>query len=262
MDEQPVCRLCGGDVKRVFNGQVLAKYNVGYEQCQRCGSLQTEPPYWLGEAYGQNLSSLDTGAGQRVLDNFAAVHVLARVLGLRNLLDFGGGDGLMCRLLRDHGFNAFATDKHAKGGYAQGFGDPDFASPDLLTSFEVFEHMAAPALEIDELFTLRPKVLMLTTQMYSDQGPDWWYLAKESGQHVFFYSREAMKLIAEKYGYELRFIGGFIVFALPGLISFAKRQLLQRLMQGRLLRLMRARLAYLQPEGFLKDHEAMRERQR
>ena len=57
-----VCRLCRGDLVPKFNGLVLHKYEVRYLECDRCGSLQTESPFWLDDAYKLNLSNLDSGA--------------------------------------------------------------------------------------------------------------------------------------------------------------------------------------------------------
>ncbi len=84
-----------------FRRRVLEQHDVAYLQCGQCQSLQTEPPYWLDEAYREhNLSNLDTGAAQRNLQNLAACWSIAKVLGVRNVLDVGGGDGLLPAVAR------------------------------------------------------------------------------------------------------------------------------------------------------------------
>lgn len=86
-------RLCSGNVTAQFKLTVLNKHQIQYYQCTECLSLQTEPAYWLAEAYGQNLSNLDTGAVQRNWNNFYVIYILCHIFKLRNLLDLGGGDG-------------------------------------------------------------------------------------------------------------------------------------------------------------------------
>ena len=103
--------------------------------------MQTERPYWMQEAYSTNLSILDTGAGQRNLLNLAATYAVCGLLRANNVIDFGGGDGLLCRLLRDYEVNCFVSDKYAAATYARAFVTPDFDRPDILLAFEVFEHL-------------------------------------------------------------------------------------------------------------------------
>ena len=97
------CHLCGSAMAPQFKAEILSKYDVGYFRCDGCGSLQTEPPHWLGEAYASNLGDRDCGAAQRNLSNFAVCLALAKIWGVRNAIDHGGGDGLLTRMLRDYG---------------------------------------------------------------------------------------------------------------------------------------------------------------
>src|ERR1700730_9135404 len=113
------CRLCQGRLSFRFKSTVLGRYSVHYFECRECRSLQTEPPYWLNEAYSHNLSGLDTGAAQRNLHNLAACYIISKLFGATDAIDYGGGDDLLCRLLRDYGLNCFVSDKYAKVTYAQ-----------------------------------------------------------------------------------------------------------------------------------------------
>lgn len=248
------CRLCGGPTAACFVLAVMAKYRVEYLRCERCGSLQTEKPYWLGEAYAHNLSHLDTGAAQRNTNNLAACYAVAKLFGLRKVLDMGGGDGLLCRLLRDYGINCFVKDKYAAPSYAQGFSEPDFDQPDLVIASELLEHLADPGAELDEIFGPRPPVLLVTTAIYSGQGTEWWYLAPEAGQHVFFYSRSALELIATRYGYALLLSGGFILFIRKERFSATSAFFAWLLLRGRILSLIKAFLALSPAPGAWRDH--------
>ncbi|MBK8108789.1 MAG: hypothetical protein IPK42_25465 [Betaproteobacteria bacterium] len=152
MSANGACRLCGGAITPAFSTRVLGRYTVRYGLCGQCRSLQSESPYWLAEAYSRNLSSLDTGAAQRNLRNLAASYAVARIYAAHNLLDLGGGDGLLCRLLRDTGLNCHVRDRYAQPTYAQGFDRPDFEVPDMVTAFEIFEHLPEPAVDLAEFF--------------------------------------------------------------------------------------------------------------
>lgn len=220
------CRLCGGTLSPRFQLLVLHKHRVSYFECQTCHSLQTETPYWLEEAYQKsNLSYLDTGAAQRNLNNQALCLALARLFGAKNVVDRGGGDGLLCRLLRDHGLNCFVSDKYAQPTYAQGFTSPTFTQPDMLIAFEVLEHFAQPKEDVKDLFSTNAKIVFASTLPYTNNGQDWWYLSLDSGQHVFFYSPQALQMIAKNHGYEVMIRDGYALFVQSRHITWIKKKL-------------------------------------
>ena len=247
------CRLCDGSLSHRFDLRILGTHDVQYFECTNCGSLQTEPPHWLDEAYGnENLSSLDTGAAQRNVHNLAACFAICRLFNFRNAIDVGGGDGLLCRMLRDHEINCYVKDKYATPSYAQGFTEQNFDTPDLLIGFELLEHFANPKSDLEELFQHHPSALLLSTELYTNEDSDWWYLAPESGQHVFFYSKKALELIASRFDYSPVFSGGFVLLlknASPLKKAFA-RLLLNRFV----CRLIRGIVVILPARGTSKDH--------
>lgn len=245
-------------MRKQFALKVLEKYDVEYSKCSLCASLQCERPYWLSEAYQSNLALLDTGAAQRNLANLAAAFPVSRILGLKNLVDYGGGDGLLCRLLRDYGLNCFVHDKYAAASYAHGFAIPNFERPELLLAFEVLEHFESPRNDLDALFKLNPDAIFASTGIFSDQGPDWWYLTPETGQHVFFYSRQALRQIAESKGYDLLISSNYILFLKADSTSRLKRLLLRLTMQKITLRLTGAILRLLPAKGVWSDFYALR----
>jgi hypothetical protein len=242
----------------MFSLRILHKYDVAYLKCGECNSLQTERPYWTKEAYASSLSMLDTGAGQRNLSNLAASYSVSRVLRLKNTVDFGGGDGLLCRLLRDYGINCFVTDKFASATYASGFTTPNFSQPEMLLAFEVLEHFEDPRKDLRYLFNSNPQCLLLSTAVYSGQGPDWWYLAPDSGQHIFFYSREALSYIAKTYGYSLLVCSGYSLLMSPGISNGLARCLIRILLNKYALRLVSAGMRFLPATGVWKDHNSLR----
>jgi len=246
------CRLCQGELLSRFQLEVLNKYDVHYFSCKHCQSLQTEVPYWLDEAYGEsNLSNLDTGAAQRNLDNLAAVYAICKLFNFENVIDVGGGDGLLTRLLRDFEINCFVKDKFARTTYAQGFTEENFDHPDLVLGFELIEHYPNPSIDLDNLFAYKPKAIFLSTGIYNHHQEDWWYLAPESGQHIFFYSKAALELIATKYQYNLIIRGGYLLF-IQDRFSF-KRWIVRKLLKGANLRRIKAYLMTKTPHGVGKD---------
>ena len=258
--EQIVCRLCRAAASYSFTLMVMKKYSVGYYLCTDCKSLQTELPYWLDEAYASNLNDLDTGAAHRNLENLAVSLTIARLFGFTNVLDVGGGDGLLCRLLRDHGLNAYVSDSYAQPVYAQGFSVPDFSGADMLTAFEVFEHFAEPCREIDALFAKRPSTILIMTTPYQNEGPEWEYLIPETGHHIFFYGEQALAKIASNYDYDLLRHGNYTLFCKRGLLTNANRLYVRFRLHPRIVRLFRAVLAYRRIDGYVRDAHLIADR--
>lgn len=237
----------------MFSKTILGKHDVEYLECVNCGSLQTEKPHWIDEAYSNKiLSNTDTGAAQRNLSNLVACFVISKVFDLKNAIDIGGGDGLLCRLLRDYDINCYVKDKYASPTYAQGFTEQDFDRPDLVIGFEVLEHFPNPNTDLSDLFKYSPNVLLLSTEIYTNQPSDWWYLSPETGQHVFFYTEKALKLIAEKYQYSLVISGGFILFVRNA--SSLKMTLAKIFLKGRVCKLIKSYIFQLPTPGVWKDH--------
>src|ERR1700722_6936912 len=143
--EVDTCRACGGATARAFEATILGRYSVNFLKCQVCESLQPQRPFWIAESYTVAIAATDTGAMVRNLQCHAAVYVVAALCQVRGrLLDSGGGAGVLCRMLRDHGFDAHLSDKHADPVFARAFSIPidecragDFA---LVSAVEVLEH--------------------------------------------------------------------------------------------------------------------------
>lgn len=201
----PSCRLCGGGTLARFTASVLGRHDVTYWHCEACGSLQTDLPYWLKEAYASVDLAADLGMAARTLQMAQRVSLALRFAGIDHqtrCLDYGGGNGLFCRMMRDQGFDFWNFDKYVTPFYCAGFAAERPTAPcAVVTSFEVFEHLAEPAREIDAIFGLAPDLWIFSTQLYSGQGVDWDYLARANGRHVFFYSARALASLAARRGY-------------------------------------------------------------
>lgn len=204
---QPSCRLCGNAVEDFFVKTVLRKYSVHYYQCQTCRCLQTEEPYWLAEAYKYTLHPVDVTSARRLLECRRRTYLTAWAFGISNhvpILDWGGGDGLLVRMLRDLGLDAYVYDKYAENKYAIGFESTGDAKYGMITAFEVLEHLPSPGQELAEMLKGEPDMVLVSTEQYADQGPEWDYLAPETGQHVFFWSDQGMRWVAERFRYRVQ----------------------------------------------------------
>ena len=251
------CRLCGAEAAYKFSARLIAKYDVRYYVCSGCGSLETEQPFWLDEAYSLNLGDLDCGSAQRNLHNFAACLAIARIWGIRSAVDFGGGDGLLTRLLRDRHLDCYVEDKYGSPTYARQFSTPP-ARTDAIFAFEVVEHFVDPSAEIGALFARRPKVLFGTTSRFTGQGADWWYLSRRSGHQVFFYTGEAMRQIAVSHGYRVIETGAFFLFVESAGYSAVKARLSKLALGGIARRLVMAVCAFIPATGIGKDTALIR----
>ena len=212
-DTQPAprsiaCRVCGAATEPFFTKLILGKHPVTYFKCPSCGQVQTELPYWLQEAYGKSFSQLDVGMADRCIWTALTTVTLARKLDIgpeAPCLDWGAGTGLLVRLCRDYGMNYFYSDPYAENIFATGFGLDPAAQQRAwacVTAFEVAEHLPDPLKNFGEIFQLSPRYLLFSTLLYSGQAADWWYFT-DNGQHVAFYTRRSLQVIADHYGYHL-----------------------------------------------------------
>lgn len=198
------CKICNSKTIPVFSADILAgKYNVVYYSCSRCGFLQTEEPYWLNEAYKSAINRTDTGIVKR---NILLSRVVSSLLYFYfnkqgKMLDYAGGHGLFTRMMRDIGFDFYWSDKYADNIFARGFEYSSADRIDLITAFEVFEHLVNPLDEIDKMITITDNILFSTTLLPQPlpKPEDWWYYGLDHGQHVSLYSKKTLLFIAQKY---------------------------------------------------------------
>ncbi len=203
------CRLCNGLTRHRFDRRVLGRHDVAYLECLECGSLQTEPPHWLAEAYAIPGVHIDVGQAARVVQTWLRLCCLLRDIEFDTSLrciDYGGSAGLLTRLMRDSGYEYYAFDLYDGSKYANYFRVDDISSVDaaLISAFEVFEHFPNPRSSIEEILKSRADLIVFTTQFYEGQDQDWDYLVPFCGQHVFFYTERGLAQFAASHGYDLR----------------------------------------------------------
>ena len=201
------CKVCSGKSLPLATARILSKHDIGYFRCASCGFVQTEKPTWLAEAYSEAISRTDIGLIRR---NQELVRMLKVMLPLiaepgATFLDFGGGTGMLVRMMRDEGFDFRWLDAYCENQFAQDFEAQPGTAFELLTAFEVLEHFEEPREALREMMQHSGQVL-LGTYLLPEPCPkpgDWWYYGLDHGQHISLFSRAALESLAAGAGARL-----------------------------------------------------------
>lgn len=210
-------KITGGATTLLFTATILNKHAVKFYRCNDTGFIQTEEPYWLQEAYSSAITKLDVGLVYR---NVNLVEPVSKLLVTHfnnkgTFLDYAGGYGLFTRLMRDNGFNFYHTDKFCQNIFAEYFdltNLPPNTRFELVTAFEVFEHLANPLPEIKQMLAFADN-LLFSTELQPENitsVDDWPYFSAETGQHIAFYNEASLKAIANQLGYHFYTDGKFL----------------------------------------------------
>ncbi len=199
-----ICKVCNSSTQRVFTSKILEKHDVKYFKCDNCGYLCTEEPFWLEEAYSRSINLSDTGLLDRNIYFSKVLSVLIYFYFNKNgiFLDYAGGYGVFTRLMRDIGFDFYWHDPYTQNLFANGF-EKDI-KPDsrfeLITAFEVFEHLVNPKEEISKMLRLSDTIVFSTELLPREipEPKDWWYYGFNHGQHISFYSEKTLRALANQ----------------------------------------------------------------
>lgn len=211
------CEICGSKTDIIFNAKILNKYYIDYYLCENCRFLRTEKPFWLGESYVESINIYDTGVIER---NIFFSKIIATILFFlfdknAKYLDFGGGYGILTRLMRDTGFNFYWQDPYTQNLMAKGFEyNENVKNIEGITCFEVFEHFTEPIKELESMLRISKNILFSTELLPGVVPPinRWSYYGFEHGQHISFYSFKSLKFIARKYKLNLYSTGSIHLF--------------------------------------------------
>ena len=210
------CKICNHDTDILFKTKVLNKYDVEYFKCRQCSFIQTEKPYWLDESYSSAITQLDIGLVDRNYELSKKTSLIINTFfnKISNFIDFAGGYGMFVRLMRDKGYHFYRQDKYCENIFAKHFDiiDTNIQKFELATAFEVFEHLANPMQEIDEILAYSDSILFSTVlQPSNNVNPsNWWYVSPEIGQHIALYHYDSLKIIAELKGLNLYSDGKYL----------------------------------------------------
>jgi len=182
----------------------MGKHIASYKKCESCGFIFADDPYWLTEAYNSAITCTDMGTVSRAESCSLATKAVIDLFyhSSNTFLDYGAGYGMFVRRMRDLGYNFSAYDTHCRNMFSEEFALDSLEGKhfSLTTAFEVLEHLENPMSVIGTIFGHSDHFLV-TTELVPEPVPrleDWWYFAPEHGQHISFYTRKTLNLIAEK----------------------------------------------------------------
>jgi hypothetical protein len=148
------------------------------------------------------MTSYDLGCISRPVSNSGFIKAVVNWFfdASGRFLDFGGGYGVFTRWMRDEGYDFFHYDGLCPNLFAATH-EGDISGSvryELVTAFEVFEHLMEPAKTVTHLLSISDSILF-STELLPVPAPsiaDWWYYGPEHGQHIAFYTRIALQQLA------------------------------------------------------------------
>lgn len=221
-----ICKICGSIAQHAFTSKILKKYDVKYFNCINCDYLFSEEPFWLDEAYSRPINLSDTGLLNRNIyfSKILSVLIYFNFNKKAKYLDYAGGYGLLTRLMRDIGFDFYWHDPYTQNLFANGFEDDFDTNPkyEVLTAFEVFEHLKNPNEELEKMLLLSDNIIF-STELMKEQIPnpkEWWYYGFNHGQHISFFSKKSLIKLAQIFNLNYFSIGGLHLLTKVKLKSF------------------------------------------
>jgi hypothetical protein len=162
------------------------------------------PVKWLEEAYKDPIDLSDTGYVARNLFAARTLSLLLRQIDpMQTYCDYGAGYGLLVRLMRDRGFRFHWHDPFCQNLFAQCLGaSREFMPYEVVTAFEVFEHLPSPAEGLAAILQFG-RTVVFTTELCPEPKPtskSWSYLGLEHGQHLSFYTERSLQALASRFG--------------------------------------------------------------
>lgn len=200
------CPVCDSAMTYFDTATVLDKYTADYHRCSHCGLVATLEPTWLEEAYTHAIHDADAGLLRRAIRNAKLASAILSWEGLRGgrFLDWAAGYGTFVQLMRERQFDFWQHDDYATPAFAREFVDDGTSRYDLITAFEVVEHLVDPRKELAHLAERTDRVLF-TTETLPDPAPkvgDWWYYWPQVGQHITFHTPESLRILGESLGFQ------------------------------------------------------------
>lgn len=190
----------------------LAGVPVYYALCDACGfcfapALQRWPiEEFAARIYNDDYRLVDPDyLDARPQGN---AQMLSAMLGAQSLrirhLDYGGGNGRLAQALFAAGWDSTSYDPFVDGALP-----PDIGRFNLVTSFEVFEHVpdvnrlvATLAGLVDTDGMVLFSTLLSDGRIARNQRLQWWYASPRNG-HISLFSQRSLALLGRKEGFDL-----------------------------------------------------------
>jgi len=190
----------------------LSGVQVWYHRCTECRFLFSEQfDHWtpamfrrhIYESYPLVDPEMD---GTRAKREAIPLLALAGQVKASRVLDYGGGEGTLTRIMTGNGYEATSWDPMRDGTLS-----PPPASFDIVTAYEVFEHTPTPSRTCQEALSFaRPGGLFLFSTLISDelrtQACDHWYISPRNG-HISIHTTHSLRRLFAQLGWRVRHHG-------------------------------------------------------
>ena len=236
MDPDLLCSVCGAACSLLdvvdFNKSCeesrgkflgLAGISVYYALCSKCGfCFAPELMTWGLEKFEERIYNDEyVVVDPDYIDARprANAATLISIFGDRahsvKHLDYGGGDGLLANVLRESHWQSISYDPFVDRNVSV----EQLGKFDLITAFEVFEHVPDVRKLMSNLRSLLSgnglvlfSTLLSDGNISSNQRLNWWYASPRNG-HISLFSRNSLEILARNNGLKFgSFSEGFHVF--------------------------------------------------
>ena len=237
-----LCKICGGAAPLYgvvdFNKSCeeanglklsLAGVPVYYRRCANCHFVFTDAfDDWSADQFKTHIYNDDyrmVDPDYKTTRPRGNAEVVARLWGEHRkdtrVLDYGGGNGEFCTVLRESGFPVAETFDPMVPEFSR---RPD-GKFDLVTSFETLEHLPDPMAGIASLLesAADPGVVLFTTLLqpadFDNFGVNWWYIGPRNG-HVSIFSKQSLTIAWSRHRYQVASLRDNIHLAFRNLPPF------------------------------------------
>jgi len=195
-----LCKLClvsTGCIKDI-------KKDLTYYRCSSCGFVSLDDRYVVTKTeekkkYDQHNNSLANEGYVQMFEDFIELTVVPYLSTLQTALDFGSGPEPVLSVLLEHrGLEVDIYDLYYAPQKVY-----EAKKYDLITSTEVFEHLAKP-LEVLKLLVEHLNddgyIALMTKFPPKDDGDflNWWY--RRDPTHISFFTPQSFEIMAKKVG--------------------------------------------------------------
>ncbi len=185
---------------------------IYYRRCANCRFVFTDAfDNWAADQFKTHVYNDD----YRMVDPDyqtkrprANAEVVARLWGQHaaetRVLDYGGGNGVLCNALLEHGFTVAQTYDPMVPEFAR---RPD-GKFDLVTCFETLEHLPDPMAGISSILESAAEtgLILFSTLVqpadFEKIGINWWYIGPRNG-HVSIFSKQALTVAWNCHRYQV-----------------------------------------------------------
>lgn len=185
----------------------LSGYPIYYRRCQICSfTFTTAFDSWDQDTFHRRIYNndyivVDPDYAELRPANYARLvtESFPDAKASIQILDYGGGAGLFAARLREQGFSATTYDPFSS------FHELPSQKFDLVTSFEVMEHVPSPQETVAAMMSLlkTPGALLFSTLVqpanFDSIGLNWWYASPRNG-HISLYSTQSLAVLFKPYG--------------------------------------------------------------